>query len=205
MKISGQLTWQDYLKATYLHLRPNRWMQIVLYALVALFLLSLLSLVVLAVFFEADVSGVWSIILVVLIVVAAVLLNLFVLTPWRVRRLFAQHKEISAPMELEITPTGLGMTTAYGNSNRPWGIFRKWKESRELLMLYITDIQFLMIPKRFCTAEQIEALRTHLQENNIADASRSFRGYLFTLAIFLVIVVLAAALYYLIYLLGSMH
>ncbi len=167
MKISAQLAWTDYLKAQRLHMRPGTLVGILRYVALGFFVLAVIA---------GGLSQGWLFFMPIIVLIAAIALYFYVFFPRRVRHLFEQHKELAAPTEYEITPEGLTSTSQYGSSNRPWGIFRKWKEDRNLLMLYITDIQFIMIPKRFCTPEQLAALHGYLDQNKVLEASKVKTG-----------------------------
>jgi hypothetical protein len=171
MKISGQLLWTDYLKAQYLHMRPSTVGSSAVYVLLGFFVLAALASMAFSVG-SAGFSDSWPFFLPPLLVIAILPLYFYVFLPRRVRRLFEQHKELSAPVEHEITPEGLITKSQYGNSNRPWSIFSKWRENKDLLMLYVTDIQFVMIPKRLCTAEQLAAVHSYLDQNKVLEASK---------------------------------
>ena len=167
MKISGQLLWTDYLKAQSLHARPGKLMGILRYVL-----FGFVALAVLAGMFAGGLAESWVYYLPILFVIVGIPLYYYVFFPRRVRSLFEQHKELGAPVEHELTPEGLVTTSQYGNSKRPWNLFRKWKESKDLLMLYITDIQFILLPRRFFTDEQFAALHAYLDQNKVPEASQ---------------------------------
>ena len=194
MKISGQLAWIDYLKAQHLHLRPSRMGQIIQYALIGVFIVAV-GFMVFA-YPGTDLKWFWAILGYILFVAVLVALYYYVFFPRHVRQLFEQSKELAAPMEHEITPTGLITTSAYGCSERPWGIFRKWKEDKDLLMLYITDGQFIMIPKRFGTPEQLAALHARLDEYKVPQASQVRSGSWLRIAVWVIVAILLAILIY---------
>ncbi len=171
MKINAQLTWTDYLNAQRLHMRPGTLGGIMRYVLIGFFVLMVVAGMASAVIAGGWAQS-WPFLIPILLLLVAIPLYLYIFLPRRVRRLFEQHKELGAPIEHEITPEGLLMTSQYGNSNRPWNIFRKWKENKDLLLLYITDLQFIMIPKRFFAAEQLTALHGYLDQNKVLEASK---------------------------------
>ena len=196
MKISGQLLWSDYLKAQYLHMRPSTLGAIVRYILPGLFVLVAVAGMIASAAF-AGLSESWPFFIPILALIAAIPLYLYVFLPRRVRHLFEQHKELGAPIEHDITPEGLLSTSQYGNSNRPWDIFRKWKENKDLLLLYITDVQFVMIPKRFCAPEQLAALRTYLDQNKVLEASKVKTGSWGRTALWVLLFVAVLIMFYL--------
>jgi len=194
MKIEGQIQWTDYLEAQLLHLRPAKWLRIVLYCIFGLIGCSLVILLVSS-------GGDWYLtieyLIPILFVLALFLLFRYVLLPGRVRHIYGQQKELAEPFEYEITDAGLTVANKYGHSIRPWGNFAKWKENKNLLLLYHSDVLFTMIPRRFCTDEQITAIHSHLLENKIPEASRSFRGCLIALLLYIVLMIIMVAILYL--------
>lgn len=193
MKISGQLEWQDYLKAQYLHMRPSRLGLGLMIGVLALFVLSLISLGILAALGGQGVQA-WLFLLPV-VFLAGVGFYIYVMLPWNVRRIFAQQKELAAPFEHEITETALNSTSQYGNSVRPWSSFHKWKENQDLLLLYLSDIVFVIIPKHFCTPEQIEAIRGHLAQNGIPQTRRNPARLVMLVMFFVMIVAFGVLMY----------
>ncbi len=195
MKISGQLTLDDYLHAQYLHMQPSRLVATVLYILVGLLVLGILAGLVPVIAAGGFVQSM-TFVLPLLVIVLFIVLYYYVLFPRRVQRIYEQQKEMTAAFEHEITPEGLASSNKYGYANRPWGNFRKWRENKDLLLLYLSDIQFILLPKRFCTPEQIEAIRERLQANKIPLGGASYRGRFIAVAIyFAVLLALFAALY----------
>jgi hypothetical protein len=75
---------------------------------------------------------------------------------WRARRVFAQTKELHVPVRFSLGDSGLTMENANGRSTMPWDHILKWRESRDLFLLYPNDILFYMIPKR-CIADEATA------------------------------------------------
>ncbi len=196
MKINSQLAWTDYLKAQYLHMRPGTLGGTLRYVLLGFFVLisiaGMASSVVVGGWSES-----WPFFVPILLLLALIPLYFYVFLPRRVRHLFEQNKELGAPVEHEITVDGLASASQYGNSKRPWSIFRKWKESQDLLMLYITDIQFIMIPKRFCSPEQLTALHGYLDQHNVLEAAKVKTSNWARTAIWIVFLLALAIAFYL--------
>lgn len=183
MKISGQLDWTDYLEAKYLHIRPNLGVRVFWYLLISIILPGFAAYAVPSLLRGQGVpelSYVWPI----LLVVAVFLLFRYALLPWNIRRVYTQNKELSAPFEHEITPAAITTSNVYGLTSRPWSAIHEWKEDRDYLLLYLSDIQPLIIAKRFCTEEQVETIRRHLTENKVADASKLDFGRLKAFALY---------------------
>lgn len=167
MKINGKLEWTDYLDAQRLHMRQGGWRRGLQYAVVAMLLLAFGFLLIPAIQ-DQDWSLLWPLSW-PLIAGGVFLLYLYVIVPRRMRQIYLQHKEMAAPFEHEITPAALVSTGQFGHAERPWNIFHKWRENDKLFLLYVSDIQFVLIPKRFCTREQLQALRARLRENNVRE------------------------------------
>lgn len=167
MKISGKLEWTDYLEAQRLHMRRGGWRRVLMYAVPVILAVALIFVAISAVQ-DKDWSSFWLLSWPV-IVGGVLLLWMYVIIPRRVRQIYSQNKEMAAPFEHQITPTALISTNQFGRGERPWNIFHKWKENDKIFLLYTTDVQFVLIPKRFCTPEQLEALRLRLRENNVRE------------------------------------
>ena len=195
MKIAGQLQWTDYLKAQFLNMRPNGLTGIAAYGFFGLLLLWMITGTLPTVAREG-LGASWVFLLPIVTVVIFIPLYYYVLLPRRVRHIYEQHKEMSAPFEHEITTEGLVSSNQYGYANRPWGNFRKWTQNKNLLMLYLSDIQFILIPKRFCTPEQLEAILARLRENRVPEGNRLSRGRLIAMGIFLLLFIFIGIMLY---------
>jgi YcxB-like protein len=119
-----------------------------------------------------------------------------VIIPMNVRHMFEQQKELSAPFEHDLTAEGLNSSSQFGYATRPWSFFRKWKQNKNLLLLYTSDLQFLLIPKRFCTAEQLAAIQLRLQEYKVPEDARHLRkrGCTIAVAIYIVLFIIGGIL-----------
>lgn len=195
MKINGQLTPEDYLQAVHLNMRPGRLAAAVLYILLGLLVLGILAGIYPALAAGGLVESM-TFLLPLLVIILFIALYYFVLFPRRVRQIYEQQKEMTAPFEHEITPDGLITSNQYGYANRPWANFRKWRENKDLFLLYLSDLQFILLPKRFCTPEQLQAIRERLLANKIPEGGASYRGRLIAVGIyFAVLLLIFAALY----------
>ncbi len=194
MHITGQLTWQDYLQAQFLHARLVWWGQL----LVVLAVLSLIGGYASTMIPDIAARGAGEIgyyVWLPAVIVAAILLYYFVALPRRVRRLYEQNKEMQAPFEHEITDSGLVTSNQYGSADRPWGDFRKWKQDKNTLLLYVSEIEFVLIAKRFCAAEQLEALRAHLAQNHVPEVGTVTRRSVITAGIIVFWLIVGGVIY----------
>ncbi len=198
MNINGQLTWQDYLHAQSLHTRRVWWQQAIWYIAIVIMAAGLLSIMIPDVMANG-VGVIWSHIWPPLVLVGGVLVVYYVIIPRGMRQLFEKKKELSDPFQYEITPGGLITSNQYGRTEHPWGEFKKWQENKHVLLLYATDVEFLIIPKRLCAAEQAEALRADLRENGVPQAGLVSRRSVITAAVvvfgLLVVAVLSVVLF----------
>jgi len=188
MKIKGQLQWTDYLNAQLLHMQPNGFVRVVRLVTYVFMTLTFIIILVMALFGQLDFHAayIWPVFLLVVIFP----LYRYVFLPNRIKKLFAQQKELSLPFEIEFTETGVSSSNELGYNTRPWTNFIKWKENKDLFMLYHSDILFNMVPKRcFTDPQQIETVRSFLEKNNVPKAkSRFMVGCVIYIILFLIVV-----------------
>ena len=172
MKLKGQLQWTDYLNSTLLHMQPGRLSKIVLYGELLLVGCAFIGGFYLLVIGRLERPI--SFFLPLIIFLGIYPLYRYLLLPNRVKKIFSQQKDLSSPFEMEFTDTALVASNEFGNSNRPWGNFIKWKENDDLLILYHSDILYTIIPKRIFTApEQVEKVKAFLEKSNVPAAKNS--------------------------------
>ena len=176
MKFTGQLQWTDYLNAQLLHLKPKKIVKIIYYVSFFVMALGMLAGFYFLYLFAIGEwhSGLGTILPIFLpsgILLLFWLLFRYVILPSRTKKIFTQQKETNAPFEMEITEDNLVASNEFGNAIRPWKNFTKWKENEELLLLYISDIMFVIIPKRLIPdPKQLEMIKSFIQKNGIRAA-----------------------------------
>ena len=176
MKITGQLQWTDYLNAQLLHLKPNKIVRIIYYVSFSVMALgSIVGFYFLYLFaigeWHSSLGSILMIFVIPVMFLIAVPLYRFAILPNLTKKIFNQQKELHAPFEMEITDTNLVMSNEFGNAIRPWKHFTKWKENKELITLYHSDVMFTMIPKRLLTnPQQLEIIRSIIEKNGIRAA-----------------------------------
>jgi len=162
VKLEGQLTWEDYLAGTRLHVRPGG-------ATLALYLWFGIGAVLLAALgiyrlLQGDVT--YFLLNPGLIGIAVFALYRYVFLPRRVKRIFKEQKGLSAPFEIELTEASIKMTNEFGFSETPWSTLFKWKEDEKLFLLYQSSAMFNLLPKRlFPDERQVSLVRTWLAGN----------------------------------------
>ena len=87
----------------------------------------------------------------------------YIYVPWKAKRVFRQQKSLQREFTLSWDADGVRTKSENGAFSSNWSDFLRWKESETLFLLYLSDIQFLMIPKRaFGDKAEIEDFRGHL-------------------------------------------
>ncbi len=170
MNISGQLTREDYLKAQRLHGRRVWWERLLSYAAILAFWGGYASAMIHRVA-EQGLGEIWDFLWFPILILGGELLYYYVLLPTKVRNRYEQFLYMFASFEREITPAGLISTDENGQTeDQPWQDFQRWKENRDLLLLYLTDTEFIIIPRRFCSPDQMDVMHGYLRENHVAQA-----------------------------------
>jgi hypothetical protein len=173
MKLKGQLQWTDYLNSQLLHMQPSWGRRIMYYGVYLFLVFALVSALYLFAVGQLDIQ--LSYILPFLILVAIYPLYRYVILPNRIKKIFTQQKELHSPFEIEFTDAGMIMSNEFGNSIRPWRNFNKWKENKELIMLYHSDVMYSILPKRlFTDPQQIETIKSYLEQNKVPVAKKPF-------------------------------
>lgn len=89
----------------------------------------------------------------VLIAVGIVLTNRLIM-PRRVRKLYAQHRQLQLPQTATWDDAGIALASDTGSNRLAWADFSKWDDSGDGLMLYANDILYYLVPHRATSAEQ---------------------------------------------------
>jgi len=90
----------------------------------------------------------------------------FVVLPWRVRKLYVQRHDLQEQYEFSFDDEGISLSSSLLNQRFPWSHTRKWRESRELFLVYIADNMFKVFPKRsFVSSVEIDCFRELLTKN----------------------------------------
>jgi hypothetical protein len=196
VKITGQYQLTDYLAAQHLHARQNLRLGAIMVILVLIFLveLALSALQVLP----------WSLTVAAAFLVAIMALYLYVMRPAQLKRLFGQQKELSRPFEMELTDEGYGFSNSYGSARIPWKDYVKWREGKDIFLLYSADNMFTMIPKRLLqTDADAQFVRDQLARNGVPTRTRTRSMDAFRIIIWLVLFLAIAAIVFFIIRSGS--
>lgn len=168
MNITGKFEWQDYMQSVRLNYKTHIFTTI-FWTLI--FLMAILILLFSLIFQEFSHYSIFAIILFVIIILSIMitLVNNFIVIPINTKKYFYQDKEIQIPFIIEIENETLTLKNEESVSIRKWIDFIKWRKDKNIIMLYISDIKFIMLPKRMFTQEQQENIINILNKNNIKE------------------------------------
>jgi hypothetical protein len=146
--ITIQLNEQDYLDAQRLHRRSS---EVRFWVALAVAVLAFASVLIgdlkppLPEGFFSSHAGPLAIMLAV-----GILLVVFryVYIPSRHRRIFRQQKNLHVLYELSWSDTGFVATSERGSVRTAWTDVVKCRENEKLLLLYLSDVMFHILPKR---------------------------------------------------------
>jgi YcxB-like protein len=161
MKLNIQLTPEDYVKATFIHMRPRPFFKYLGYFMLLLIVIVLPISIYEAAAHQKDIIVPAGIIL----SLAFLAWNFGITVPKRVRKIFKQQKALHTPYSFAITTESILIKSERGETNLTWDYFLKWKESKDLFLLYSSDVMFHMIPKRcFTSPDEAVQFRSLLLE-----------------------------------------
>ncbi len=85
--------------------------------------------------------------------------------PRRIRKIFRQQKILHAPHSFNVADEAVFTKSDIGEAKLTWDYFQKWKEGKNLFLLYQSDVMFHIVPKRcFASPEEMAQFRKLLLE-----------------------------------------
>jgi hypothetical protein len=99
-------------------------------------------------------------------------LQVFVM-PARVRKLFAQYSNLTGAQEITIRDDAYGVRTQFGQAAIPWKQFVQWTQDDRLMVIFQTDNQFYLLPKRLLSSEQILGIANALNGAGVREITPS--------------------------------
>jgi hypothetical protein len=172
IRIHGQYTLDDFTKAQRLNLQARRKGLSGFAAILVPMAGLILVVAVMSLLARGHVD--WLALVFPVALLLALGINFLVMRPRQIARLFQQQKELSSPMEIELSEDGFGLTYRYGKSLVPWADFVKWKEDQHLILLYRSDALISFLPKRFLAgADEVEYVRGLLGQAGVPDALKT--------------------------------
>ena len=159
MNLTVHITAKDYLKANYLHLRPRPFLKFLI------FISAILVVIVLFISFAAFSSKGRSLVLPITMAVCVAYLPifLFIILPFRSRKIYLQQKLMQLPCDFSFDESSMQAKSGVGTSSICWDMLHKWKENKDLILVYQSDAIFHMFPKRcFASESDINEFRSIL-------------------------------------------
>ena len=77
----------------------------------------------------------------------------FLYVPWNVYRLYQQHPMRMLSSRVEASDGGLTIKSERGEARLSWSDFRRWRSNSKVLLLYMTDANFVTFPARLFAAD----------------------------------------------------
>lgn len=160
MKVTVQLTEQDYVSTLWPALFSNR------RSVAVLFLAGISTLVSLG-YNIADLSrgeavdpSRWLYVVVMALLAWAI----FFVTPSKMRKTFHAEKLHERPSEVELEEEEFKSTDARGHTALKWSEIPKWRQTKSMIMVYMTERQCFLLPRHaFASQEDFGAAVAILQ------------------------------------------
>jgi hypothetical protein len=162
IKFAGQLTADDCIAANKLHMQKRGWKRV---AWIVFWVFMGVGTLLAADITVQDPSTGLPYLLLFLFIAALQLFLRLIYLPRRVRRVYAQQRNLQLAFETVCTESGIESTNANSSTRLPWNHLIRWKEGATLFVVYQSDLMFNIVPKRcFAQPEQVDAFRSLLTE-----------------------------------------
>jgi hypothetical protein len=169
VKIKGKYEFVDFKKAQALHARRGRLTIYLTYSVIGI--MAIVTLV--GIMFAISGEWPWAYVEIPALIIGAYVVFNFILFPSQLKRVFMQQKDLSAPFEMELTDNAFSLENELGASRLPWNTCVKWKEDRDMLLLYRSDVSFHMLPKRLLhDAGELQYIHEKIQEYKVPEAGK---------------------------------
>ena len=90
-------------------------------------------------------------------------------TPHMARKHYAQHRDVHQPFQYHWDATHFAIMQGENRWQRAWNHFVGWRADEKMLMLYVTDHQFHIIPTAPATRDAIADIRHQLVAHAIPE------------------------------------
>ncbi len=101
-------------------------------------------------------------------VLAVILGTRYLYLPRRTGRLYAQQKSMQRPFAMRWDEDNVYFDSEEYSARTPWSDFSKWREGKDIFMLYLSDVMFRIVPKRDFPDENAMAEFRELLHRKIA-------------------------------------
>ena len=157
------LTFQDYLQAQRLHIRRIlwrrvlRWISMVVYPILGVFGLFFTAAVALNSKTDGD--------LLVPLTASLILVGIPFYQRYRLKSCYRRTRIDDGRYTLDFSDDVIRSNSANTKGEIGWNAVQTYTEDKYLFMLYLAPAKFIAIPKRICSAEQIDELRSLFQRH----------------------------------------
>ena len=167
MEVEYQLTEDEYLRAQLGYWRRVRRFNMLLLEMILAFVVILFALVIFALPRFVDKAPAWGGICFGILL----LLNLYALIPYKIRRVFRQSPNTRAPRRLTINEDNLRMVLPNSSEDLRWEAFQKAHELGAGFLLMYGPRSFVIVPKRAFDNEGLERFRSVLRNKHLLSES----------------------------------
>lgn len=161
ISVVGRISEQDYVRAQWLAMRPGPVRTIFWTLMLGLLLVA--AGVRIVGFLDGTYSAAEA--FPVPLMVCVVVVVVFVLVPWRIRRSYRNFPAIREPIDTRWTAEGLDYDSERAKGEVPWRMFVKYRENRHVFLVYQSPRLFHMVPKSMLRPGDEERLRDLLRRN----------------------------------------
>jgi hypothetical protein len=161
MQLQFKLSFDDYLAAQRLHERRSlgsRFIYMLNYYLSPLIGLFFLACGLLLIESNASFSSIAAI-----FSACIILLCLPLYMHMRLKRCYKRTRSDSGECKLTFDEERIGVEGQYSRGEMDWRAVKLFREDEKIFVLYTAPAKFIPVPKRICSAAQINELRTILQ------------------------------------------
>ena len=160
MKLEIQLSEKDCVEAQFLHMQPRP-----VFKWIGLFLFSLAFLVCVHGFIILPERGFHWRPFAIFASLLYIVLFQRVWLPFRAKQSFLQQKSSQEPYEVEITEDTIILQSSRSQTTMEWKDFYKYKKSKSMILLYLSDVLYLIFPVRFFSVDQFTNFQEILRAN----------------------------------------
>jgi hypothetical protein len=160
MQLQFQLSLSDYLAAQRLHAKRSFWSRLIrvltryIYPAIGLLFLGLsLQLI-----FDKASNGSVS----TMIICGIVLVGCPIYLHFQLRRCYKRTRSGKDGCQLTFGEDRIGIQGQYSKGEMEWKGIRSFRDDKNVFLLYLAPARFIAIPKRVCTDEQIDEIRSLL-------------------------------------------
>lgn len=157
------LTFQDFLNSQWLHVSRIWWRKVLRIGRIFIYPVLGIVLIVLTLAMESGRNSTGGDIIVAMEGALLVLYPFYF--RYRLKKLYRGTRVNDGNVTLEISDKGIHTGTSNSRGEIAWTVVKSYAENKHLFMVYTAPMKFIAIPKRVCTAQQIDELRSLFQRH----------------------------------------